>query len=542
MTEKSVSERIENRPDPSRIMEGLRDTGYQFETAVADIIDNSIAANASVVDVGVEMEYDGTITIDVADDGIGMDRQGLIDAMRYGSPPRPDPASLGKFGLGLKTASTAFCRRLSVISRAKGDAPVLRATWDLDEVRDSGEWSLELAQAEDDFVQRLEEVAGSGSGTLVVWEKVDRVLPRDYADPGGTWARKALDRQVESLREHAAMVYQRFLDGSDERARRLEIRLNGGQVAPWSPFECVESELVADETVPVEMEDGSEAEFTIRAYVLPHRDELGTDEERKTARISNELQGVYVYRENRLIHGPDWLGMFGKEPHYSLLRVEFTFDHRLDNAFQVDIKKSQIILNTDLYEWVKEQFLGAPRRAANDRYRKRQHDRTKKVAEGAHDVSNTAIAGKEGDLDTAEVEILNPETGEVRVTRADGQTGTGRIRILAPQKPGEVHVRPVDGLEDGLLWEPALIEQHKAVLLNTGHPYYHKVYVPNLSEGVTIQGMDSLLWALSAAELNALSEKTQQYFGDLRFEVTRLLRKLVADLPDPAELEVDDDS
>jgi hypothetical protein len=528
-----LAEEIENPPDPSRTMEGLRDTGYQFNTALADIIDNSIAANANIIEVILEMEFDGEIAIYVADDGIGMSREGLIGAMKYGSPPRPDPASLGKFGLGLKTASTAFCRRLSVVSRDSAEATPLRATWDLDRVRDAGAWKLQLAEAEPEFRARLEQVASDRSGTVVAWQKIDRLLDKEYSDPGGHWARRALEKIQESLREHVAMVYQRFLDPTDPRARNVRIRINGKDVASWNPFEPVSnSKLVAEKTIPVEMENGSNAEFTVRAFVLPHRDEV-PEHERQKARISNELQGIYIYRENRLIHGPDWLGMFGKEPHYSLIRVEFTFDHRLDQAFHIDIKKSQIILNTDLFNWLKDQFLGAPRRAANERYRRRQKERTSKAAKSAHDASNNAIAGKEKDLGTASVDIVDPGTGTVRITRGDGQTTTAKIKILAPQKPGEVHVSPADGLDDGLLWEPALIDLHKAVRLNTGHPYYHKVYVPNLTEGTTIQGMDSLLWALCAAEMNALSPATQQHFEELRFEVSRLLRMLVADLPDP---------
>ena len=92
-------------PDPKRVIEGLRDTGYLFETSVADLIDNSISAEASIIDIRVEMDFSGEIRLSIADNGIGMDKNELIDAMRYGSPPRPDPASLGKFGLGMKTAS-----------------------------------------------------------------------------------------------------------------------------------------------------------------------------------------------------------------------------------------------------------------------------------------------------------------------------------------------------------------------------------------------------------------------------------------------------
>ena len=121
-------------------MEGLRDTGYDFETAVADLVDNSIAAGAGNIDIRINQDFRGNVRFAIADDGQGMNCNGLIKAMQYGSPERADPASLGKYGLGLKTASTAFCRRLSVISRNSGEVKPLGATWDLDRVLQEGKW------------------------------------------------------------------------------------------------------------------------------------------------------------------------------------------------------------------------------------------------------------------------------------------------------------------------------------------------------------------------------------------------------------------
>lgn len=233
-----------------------------------------------------------------------------------------------------------------------------------------------------------------------------------------------------------------------------------------------------------------------------------------------------------MIHDADWLGMFQKEPHFSLIRVEFSFDHRLDDAFHVDIKKSRILLNETLFTWLRDEFLPAPRRAAEQRYRKGQKKKVTDAAKNAHDSSNRSIAGKEEDLETAKVTVLDSRTGEVQVTNREGSVRL-RLKISSAQKPGECFVAPVDGIDDGMLWEPALIDGHKAVRLNTGHPYYHKVYVPNLSSGVTVQGMDSLMWALCAAELGTVNEASKKHFAELRFEVSRLLRRLVDDLPEP---------
>ena len=266
-------ESIESIPNPGRTIEGLRDTGYNFETAVADLVDNSIAAGATKVSVQVKHDFRGNVRLSIDDDGCGMGRQGLVHAMQYGSPKRPDPASLGKYGLGLKTASTAFCRRLSLMSRPSGDSPALMATWDLDHVVEEQQWLLQMSdEPEEEALEHLEEVAAGSSGTVVLWNKVDRLL-RDYQDPAGGHARRALTKRCRDLREHIAMTYQRFLDKSDGRARNVEITVNGEPVAPWDPFQKSLSELVAEEAVEVE---GTGAKFRVRAYILPRREEFGT--------------------------------------------------------------------------------------------------------------------------------------------------------------------------------------------------------------------------------------------------------------------------
>ena len=524
---------IEAIPDPGRTMEGLRDTGYDFETAVADLIDNSVAAEATTIDIAVARDFRGNIRLSIADNGTGMNRQGLIQAMQYGSPRRPDPASLGKFGLGLKTASTAFCRRLSLISRSSGETAPLMATWDLDHVITQKKWLLQMSDAPDDeALEHLDKVAPATSGTVVMWKKVDRLLGQ-YADPSGAPARKALDKRCGHLRDHIAMTYQRYLDPLDKRARTVEIRLNGAPVPSWDPFQRKLSELVAEETVEVE---DTGAKFTVRAYILPRREEFPNDTLAKAARLSSELQGLYIYREERLIHDADWLGMFRKEPHSTLLRVEFSFDHKLDDAFHLDIKKSQIILNDDLWNWLKDQFLTAPRREANRRYRQGQNKDISAKAKGAHSASNKSIGTKEAEVGGPEVNINDPNTGDVTVINSHGKFNL-KLKIGSASQPGEVFVQAADDVDDGLLFEPAMIEKHKAVRINTQHPYYHKVYVPNFNRSVTVQGMDSLLWALSVAELSATTDKTSETFKDMRYEVTRILRKLVEGLPEPETAE-----
>jgi hypothetical protein len=524
-------------PDPERIIEGLRDTGYEFNTSMADIIDNSIAAKASNIEVIITMDFGGNILVSVIDDGCGMDKDGLINAMRYGSKRRTDQASLGKFGLGLKTASTAFCRRLSAISRGQAGGEVLKATWDLDHIASVERWELQLGGATAEETKLLDTVAEGKTGTLILWEKVDRLLKKNYAVPDGRAAKNALKRYIDDLRLHVSMVYQRFLDNNDNRAPDVNIRINREAVLPWDPYCISETKApIAEKVQKVEIGEKEEAEFTVRAFILPRKDEFSDQSTLKDARLTNDMQGLYVYRENRMIHGPDWLDMYSKEPHMSLCRIELSFDHKLDDAFQVDIKKSRILLDDALYEWM-QKFLQGPRREGQERYRKGVAATVTGTAALLHAVSNNAIHAKADNLKTAAVQEVDGSTGDVTITNKNGVTKL-KIKFVEQKNSGEYHVQPVDSLQDGVLWEPAFIDGNQAVRINTGHPYYHKVYIPNKKSGVTVQGLDSLMWGLCVAELGNVSESNKRNFEEMRYEVSRILRRLVEDLPDPSEGDV----
>jgi len=521
-------------PDPVRMVEGLRDTGYQFNTAVADIIDNSIAAEATFVDVRLNMDFRGNIELEIYDDGIGMNKTELINAMKYGSNERPSKASLGKFGLGLKTASTAFCRKLMVVSRNNSTDELITAIWDLDHIQNEKEWELILEKTNKDHLKSFDEIIGKHSGTIVIWNKVDRLL-RNYANQAGGHAKRALTKLEEDLSQHLGVVFQRFVDTNDKRARNVVIKLNGKAVEPWDPFCVDESELAKNESPEVELPDGKKIQIHMRAYILPRKEEFSSEAAAKRANISNEKQGIYIYRENRLIHGPDWLRMFSKEPHISLLRVEFSFDHRLDEVLQIDIKKSQILLNAALFDYVVD-FLNPLRRAAEDAYRKGRKTKTAEAAKTAHDSSNRNIESKVDAISQPTVVHADSQKNEVELKNAQGEVKI-KLKISSATKPTEMFVQPADSIDDGLLWEPCLIEGHFGVRINTGHPYYSKVYVPNLAAGVTIQGMDALLWGIAISEMNCTKESTKGLFSEMRYEISRNLRKLVEDLPEPKETE-----
>jgi len=530
------------RPDPVGTIEGMRDTGYHFTTALADIVDNSVDAEATEIHIKIEMDGDG-VFISVADNGCGMDEETLLRGMQYGGKGADNPKRLGKFGLGLKTASTAFCRKLSVVTRDSVDSKILKATWDLDHVVSVGEWELLLGGTTKFELDILEETAPDSSGTLVTWDDIDRVL-KDYVDPTGRPARDSLERKVNEFRDHAAMTFQRFLDPEDKRAPNIRMTLNGEDIIAWDPF-CLDemvgetgTELVAEGKLTV-VSNGEKYYPTLNAYIIPHRSDYSSKEASKKAKISNERQGFYIYRENRLIYHGGYLGMRAKEPHHSLLRVDYSFDHLLDDALRVDIMKSEIQLDEELYNHIKTKFLPGPIKAARERYDLKKQKEVFRQAKTAHERSNRVISRQENDLHIAKIDVIDEDSGEVEITNRSGKVRLN-LEILDSTNKDEIVVKPVENLEDGVLWKAAIIDGHHAVLLNTGHDFYHKVYVPNLSEGVFVQGMDSLLWALVEAELGTINDVAKEHFDNLKIEVSRLLRKLVRDLPDPADSSEDE--
>ena len=293
---------------------------------------------------------------------------------------------------------------------------------------------------------------------------------------------------------------------------------------------------MAAQKIEVELPSGKASSFYIEAWLLPRVEEFSSSKAKNEAKISNDMEGFYVYRENRLIYFGDWLGMIVNDPHISLLRVNFSFDHTLDDAFNVDIKKSRIMLAEDIFDYLKNNFMPAPRREAENVYRKGQVAKVKQAAGGAHDASNADIEEKASSVQTAQIDVLDANKGTVKVSNNQGSF-TGTIKVQAVAKDGQTRVIPVESIESGMLWEPTIVEGKHAVSINQSHPYYSKVYAPVLDNHVLVTGMDALLWALSEAEMGTYNEDTKEQYEDMRIQVSRILKKLVNDLPDP---DVDD--
>jgi len=329
-------------PSPSSLIESLRDIGYSMETAVADIIDNSITADAGIVWIRFAWNSDNP-WLAIIDDGCGMSEDELIDAMRFGSKsPRAMRSAndLGRFGLGMKTASFSQCRHLTVLSKKSGLLSC--CAWDLDQItRDNrNEWLLgvmdtdELQNHKPLFPLYQEYMQGNESGTIVLWEKFDRIESRSSSE-----ARERLfDSLMDDTRKHLELVFHRFLSYEVGKGQ-VVISMNGDELEAFNPFNP--SNLATQELAEQRFSlDGQE--IVVQPYILPHHNKVSQEEYDKYAGDGGYLQnqGLYIYRNRRLIIKGTWFRLIQKMELNKLIRIRVDIPNTLDHLWRIDVKKS----------------------------------------------------------------------------------------------------------------------------------------------------------------------------------------------------------
>jgi hypothetical protein len=322
-------------PSAASLTASLRDLGYSLETAVADLIDNSISADATEVQILCDLTRTEP-TLVIADNGRGMTEAEVIAAMRHGATdPRKKrgPKDLGRFGLGLKTASFSQCRRLTVISSQNGARA--GAEWDLGRVEDEDDWFIAVFDQSEIDQQPYIEALGS-TGTLVVWRELDRL----FEDEIGRKRDEIVHEKLDVVERHLSLVFHRFLSGEVKGRKKLTIRINGHTITPFDPF-CRKN--AATQVLPEDKVWVNNIPVLMQPYILPHHSRLSASEydfyQDRSDFISN--QGAYVYRSGRLMAWGDWFRLVPKGEATKLARVQIDFSNDLDEAWTIDIKKSR---------------------------------------------------------------------------------------------------------------------------------------------------------------------------------------------------------
>jgi len=316
-------------PLAASFTESIRDIGYSLNTAVADIIDNSISAEATSIDIHVKND-EGDISLAIVDNGIGLEKDELVSAMRLGSKnplEERNKNDLGRFGLGMKTASFSQCRRLTVVSSMNGKKSA--AQWDLHRISETNKWDLSVLDGKE--IKQLYSIEDlSDNGTLILWENCDRMI--DTTVEG----REVFYEKLKSLESHLRLVFHRFFEKN-----KIKVRINNSEaLSHYDPFGL---KYPATQSLPHEKVRIGDKVVDIQAYVLPHHSKVSTQEYNENAGEGGYLknQGFYVYRGKRLIVHGTWFRMKPKSELAKLTRIKIDLPNNLDQEWKIDTMKSQ---------------------------------------------------------------------------------------------------------------------------------------------------------------------------------------------------------
>lgn len=316
-------------PGAAAMIETFRAIGYSLETAIADIIDNSISAEAKNIYIN-RIWKGGESIVTIKDDGCGMSNEEIIQAMRPGAHnPLEERSStdLGRFGLGLKTASFSQCRSLTVISKQNGGS-VAYWTWNLDYVAETDKWEL-IKWVPEEYLGALDDLS---SGTIVIWTNLDRVIPASTKVDDEN-AKRKFSEAFDKVKQHLSMTFHRFIENQS-----IVLYWCDHTIAPWNPF-CPDERKV--QVMPTEYIGEN---VLVKGYILPHRNNFSSEKAYKSAEGIHGMsshQGFYVYRGNRLLLAGDWLGLLRKEESHKLVRIQIDLPNNIDSDWQIDIKKSK---------------------------------------------------------------------------------------------------------------------------------------------------------------------------------------------------------
>ena len=327
-------QRIELIPDAHLLMSSLRSVGYKVETAVADILDNCIGAHAT--EIHLDFNWDGeNSSIAIYDNGDGMSEELLISSMKIGSADpseERDGDDLGRFGMGLKTAGFSLGKKLRVVTKQKGES--ITACWDLDYIASSGDgkWNLLVNDIDMSCIMyKYEKFSKFENGTLVIIEELDRMIDMENVKK----SKANFYRKIEIVKEHIGMIFHRFIEEDD-----LKIYFKDEIIQAWNPF--VIENNATQELSEEEYFDGNKY-VLVQPYVLPHKTKFETENDfKKAAGPKGWLaqQGIYVYRNRRLLVYGTWFDFLKKETAFNLARIKVDMSSEEDYDWKIDIKKS----------------------------------------------------------------------------------------------------------------------------------------------------------------------------------------------------------
>ena len=500
MTEPEAFKMFDLVGDRRRVLEGNSAFGYTPQSALADIIDNAISANANIVRIDIVKKVGGGVQVSISDDGDGMSPERLQQAMAFGAPKELINSGLSKFGFGMKTASMEISKSGFTVFTRNTEGVESMASILLDDQEGAGHIQArfyEREQVDPQFRAFLNKTSTNDSGTVIIWHDANLKEADHFRVEKGT--RDDMLRRVQNrIVPHLGMVFHRWISGENSEGRKVKIIYGKEVVEAWDPFdsEWLDAEKVAPIDDLVLQEDGAQT-ISFKAHVL--KKGIPSRQKDHPARKNSETQGIYVYRMDRIISGPDWFGLLptGKRAPLNGLRFMIDVPIALDERMMLDVKKSAVDFPQELVDYF-EPIVARYARIEEDDFASKRKGGNKKVTP---DEALRRVQDATKSLDRKDP-FVSPERlsdTEVLTTTEDGQRFPLRSR-LNPRADGKNVIELVDGHEtQGFLWEPTTTASGSLVLkINQEHDFYQKVILPASPDAQA--GILELLIAFSRAE------------------------------------------
>ena len=341
-------------PNPEYLIKSIAEQGYSLESSLADLMDNSISANSNKIEVLIKMDQE-PFTLFLADNGNGMNEVELRASMQFPSnspEERRNIFDLGRFGLGMKTASFSQTRCFTVLSRKKGSIIFSGRTWDVNFLKDIGKWKL-IVNTQEEITELIEQYSKLSKGhlnqfenfeanTIVVWRGLYKF--ENYLEEKNR--QSALKKQItEVTSDYLSLVFHRYME---KKENPLQIRINNNLIVSFNPFPTTITDFR-----PIEFKQKHFSTDTIKieGFILPSR---SIDESHSISiwttknRSLMDMEGIYIYRSDRLIHFGGWNGLIKKAPRLQLARLRVDIGNSVDHLLHLNVAKSQIEIPHDL--------------------------------------------------------------------------------------------------------------------------------------------------------------------------------------------------
>ena len=526
-------------PKAARTLETLRSLGYDFNASVSDLIDNSIAANAVKIDIFL-LRQGKNFQLNVVDNGSGMNADKLDNAITFGSEGEYGEQDLGKFGMGLKTASLAHCDSLTILSRPAGRGKHIGRGINTAEIEKENKWiTLDYDESESKEILSKHPKYFSKMNTIVQWDIME-IIDQEYnARSEPRHAENYQNNLIRKLRIHVGMVFHRFINSENytDINHPTIIRINGTPVEAIDPY-CTDEHF----TYPVNIPSGhltyipfeakiKDKAITMSAYVLPNKDEFSTDEAWAIAKGNhswNASQGYYIYRNHRLIRFGGWQGTLAKDEHIKYARVSIDIPSTYDKLFKIVVHKAQITFPESLKFHLRKNINPKVTKLAKQRYSKKKlavvknKIRTKKKE--LHKFTKDEV--KKAGIQMTYTDPLNPSKGVISVNNRKGSFISNSHSDLIKHAIKESMNITTGILDSDDLWkiisDPN--EQKYTVVINQNHPFCDFVY--NSKNKVLTSVVDALFYTMGFSELYAKTDANEDLFNTIKQQMSKTLTKL----------------